>query len=148
MRQVGVQRDVGSGAPKLERRGAHEQVVGVVGERRRGVDCGVGREPPRDLLDELLERLSVLAVLLVEEAQVGRLPSGERESAAILLDPLADALAESVAPVYSSHHAGAAKARRHAGEHVYHHHVTRLGQHVPARQNGVIEVRGENHGAH
>jgi hypothetical protein len=73
VREEGHDEALGS---QLERRRAHERVVGMVRKRRRRIDPTGGSEQARQLRREWSGVLVGLAALRVEKVEVDRSPDG------------------------------------------------------------------------
>jgi hypothetical protein len=122
-------------------------VVGVTAECGRGVDLGARLDHSDDLARGRVNRLLGRAVLRVEKIEVYRRAAGQRERSAILADALLHSLG-GVGGARISIPPGGSAAAGDPGEHVDHRHLLWLSQEMPAREDRVIEVRGEDHRGH
>ena len=147
VRDVGVEADLATAGPERERGRPDEHVVAMAVESGRREQEAL-RRGLGDALDQGLQRRLGVAVLPVEEAEVGRFATRQGQGRAILGVPLGhpgDGVRRAGQPIPPG---VAAMSVGRAAEDVEHDDLAVAVEQMPEREHGVVRVRGEDDRRH
>jgi len=147
--QIGVEADAPPVAGQAQRRITDDDVVGMTAQARRGKNDRDPRQHLPQARSQLTGRpLPPRRVLTVEQPEVHATTTNELERRVVLVAPLEHprrGILRTGRPVPPRHRSA---GRRQSGEGVHHGHVAASGEHAPAREHRIVEVRRQDGRVH